>query len=237
MQSVVTRLALGARRAPSRQQRPVKHERGFKGRVLDCLVALSLLPMAAAMGGGVAAQEAGAAGPSSVNEVVAAAPAVEPPAGFVIGPEDVLSIVFWRDKEMTTQVTVRPDGKISLPLLDEVQAAGLTPADLRAHLTHESKRFFGNPTVTVVVNQINSRKVFITGQVAKPGSYVIVAPTTVLQLIAMAGGLKDFADSKNIMIVRHDGGRTSSHAFNYKAIGRNLGQNIELKPGDTVVVP
>ena len=96
-------------------------------------------------------------------------PGVDPPEGFVIGPEDVLSIVFWRDKDMSTRVTVRPDGRISLPLLDEVQAAGLTPDDLRARLIEESKRFFGNPTVTVVVEQINSRKVFITGQVVKPG--------------------------------------------------------------------
>jgi len=182
------------------------------------LLALFFVPMALASGTGLRAQEA-------------------PPPDFIIGPEDVLSIVFWRDKDMTTQVTVRPDGKISLPLLDEVQAAGLTPADLRAHLIEDSKKFFGNPNVTVVVQTINSRKVFITGQVVKPGPYVIVAPTTVLQLIAMAGGLKDFADSKNITIVRKEKGRTASFRFNYKDIRKNLTQNIELKPGDTVVVP
>jgi polysaccharide export outer membrane protein len=199
-------------------------------------VAFSFVPIAATCGGGVSAQEVSARGPASVNEAAVARP-VDPPAGFVIGPEDVLSIVFWRDKEMSTEVTVRPDGKISLPLLDEVQAAGLTPAALRAHLIDESKRFFGNPSVTVVVNQINSRKAFITGQVVKPGAYSIAAPTTVLQLIAMAGGLKDFADSKNITIVRHQNGQTSSYQFNYKAIRKNPRQNIELKPGDTVVVP
>jgi polysaccharide export outer membrane protein len=201
------------------------------------LVALSLVPIAASLGGGARAQEARVTTPAFENATAAAASAVDPPAGFVIGPEDVLSIVFWRDKEMTTQVTVRPDGKITLPLLDEVQAAGLTPADLRAHLIQESKRYFGNPQVTVVVNEINSRKVFITGQVVKPGPYVIAAPTTVLQLIAMAGGLKDFADSKNIMIVRREGSQTSSLLFNYKDIRKNLRQNIELQPGDTVVVP
>ena len=201
------------------------------------LVALSVVPIAASLGSGVCAQEMRAAGPAPGKDAAVAKAAIDPPAGFVIGPEDVLSIVFWREKEMSTQVTVRPDGKISLPLLDEVQAAGMTPADLRAHLMHESKRFLANPNVTVVVNEINSRKVFITGQVAKPGSYVISAPTTVLQLIAMAGGLKDFADSKNITIVRHEGGRTSSYPFNYKDIRRSLRQNVELKPGDTVVVP
>lgn len=201
------------------------------------LIALSFVPMAAALGGGARAQEARVPGTARDNDPAVSRPAVEPPPDFVIGPEDVLSIVFWRDKEMSSQVVVRPDGKISLPLLDEVQAAGLTPAALRAYLVEESKRFFGNPSVTVVVNQINSRKVFITGQVVKPGAYVITAPTTVLQLLAMAGGLKDFADSKNIVILRQEAGQTSSYPFNYKDIRRNVRQNIELKPGDTVVVP
>jgi polysaccharide export outer membrane protein len=199
------------------------------------LVAITFFAVAAARGSGLSAQEAPARGPA--GHEAGAAPVLDAPAGFIIGPEDVLSIVFWRDKEMSTQVTVRPDGKISLPLLDEVQAAGLTPAELRAHLVDQSKRFFANPNVTVVVNQINSRKVFITGQVVKPGPYVITAPTTVLQLISMAGGLKDFADRKNIVIVRRDGSKTSSYAFDYGNIRRNLRQNIELKPGDTVVVP
>ena len=198
-------------------------------------VALSFVPLTAILSGDVCAQDAPAR--PEYNTKAAASRVADQPAGFVLGPEDVLSIVFWRDKEMSTQVTVRPDGKISLPLLDEVQAAGLTPSELRARLEEASKRFFGNPRVTVVVNQINSRKVFITGQVLKPGSYVIAGPTTVLQLIAMAGGLKDFADSRNIMIVRHEGGRTERYVFNYKEIGRSLRQNIELKPGDTVVVP
>jgi len=187
---------------------------------------------------GARAQEARTTAPEAAQSALAGGrPVVDPPAGFVIGPGDVLSIVFWRDKEMSSQVTVRPDGKITLPLLNEVQAVGLTPADLRARLTAESKRFFETANVTVVVQQINSLKVFITGQVAKPGPYPLIAPTTVLQLISMAGGLKDFADSKNIMIVRRDGQQTSSFLFNYKEIGRNLKQDIELRPGDTVVVP
>jgi polysaccharide biosynthesis/export protein len=201
------------------------------------LVVLSFVATAALGTGRVCAQPAQAAGPASATEAVPARSVVDPPAGFVIGPDDVLSIIFWRDKEMSTQVTVRPDGKISLPLLNEVQAAGLTPADLCTHLAAESKRFFENPKVTVVVSQINSRKVFITGQIVKPGSYALTAPTTVLQLISMAGGLKDFADSKNITIVRHENGQVSSSLFNYKELTRNLSQNIELKPGDTVVVP
>jgi polysaccharide biosynthesis/export protein len=205
------------------------------------LVALSFVLIATLWSGRADAQGARAAFAPG-KDAAAAPPAapgatVDPPADFVIGPEDVLSIVFWRDKDMTTQVKVRSDGKISLPLLDEIQAAGLTPSDLRARLIQESKKYFGNPTVTVVVNEINSRKVFITGQVVKPGPYVILAPTTVLQLIAMAGGLRDFADSKNITIVRQERGKTTSALFNYKNIRKNLSQNIELKPGDTVVVP
>jgi polysaccharide export outer membrane protein len=199
-------------------------------------VVLTFLFMQAASGPGASAQDLASPG-AAVERQSQDTPAVDVPDGFVIGPEDVLSIVYWRDKDMSTQVTVRPDGKISLPLLDEVQAAGLTPAGLRAQLTEESKRFFANPTVTVVVDTINSRKVFITGQVVKPGPYVIAVPTTVLQLISMAGGLKDFADSKNIMIVRHENGTSASHRFNYKEMRKNLRQNIELKPGDTVVVP
>jgi polysaccharide export outer membrane protein len=201
------------------------------------LVALSFVATAATVAGSVHAQQARAADPASAKQAAAGMPGVDPPGGFVIGPEDVLSIIFWRDTDMSTEVTVRPDGKISLSLLNEVQAAGLTPADLGAHLAAESKRFFENPNVTVVVKQINSRKVFITGQIVKPGPYALTNATTVLQLISMAGGLRDFADSKNIMIVRSENGRRSSSRFNYKEIGRTLGQDIELKPGDTVVVP
>jgi polysaccharide export outer membrane protein len=197
--------------------------------------ALVLVTMTATFAGGARAQES-PRGPASDSTPTPAAP-VATPAGFVIGPEDVLSVVFWRDKEMSSQVVVRPDGKISLPLLDEMQAAGLTPAELRQRVVQESRRFFENPSVTIVVTAINSRKVFITGQVVKPGPYVIAAPTTVLQLISMAGGLKDFADSNNIMVLRQESGRTLNYPFNYKDIRRNLRQNIELKPGDTVVVP
>jgi polysaccharide export outer membrane protein len=198
---------------------------------MSCVATFMTLPDS------VRTQEARPPAAVSANEMGASPLEVTIPEGFVIGPDDVLSIIFWRDKEMSTQVTVRPDGMISLPLLNEIQAAGLTPADLRARVAADSKQFFANPNVTVVVNQINSRKVFITGQIVKPGPYALTAPTTVLQLISMAGGLKDFADSKKILIVRHENGRTASYPFNYKQIGRNLRQNIELKPGDTVVVP
>lgn len=164
---------------------------------------------------------------------------VATPADYVIGADDVLTVVFWREKDMSSEVAVRPDGKISLPLLNEVQASGLTPEQLRLQLTTAAAKFIEEPTVTVVVKQINSRKVFITGMVGKPGPYPLSGPMTVLQLIAMAGGLHEYADSKNISIVRVVDGRQTSFRFNYKDVmkRKNLQQNIELKPGDTIIVP
>ena len=164
---------------------------------------------------------------------------VSTPPDYVIGPDDVLAIVFWREKDMSTEAGVRPDGKISLPLLNDVQAAGLTPEQLRVHLTEAASKLIEEPSVTVVVKAINSRKVFITGQVAKPGAYLLTGPTTVVQLIAMAGGVLEYADAKNISIVRNAGGAAASYRFNYNDVSRrkNLKQNIELKPGDTVIVP
>lgn len=158
---------------------------------------------------------------------------------YVIGAEDVLGIVFWRDKEMSTDVAVRPDGKITLPLLNDVRAGGLTPAQLKDLLVEESKKYVADPNVTVVVKQINSRKVFITGEVNKPGAYPLMAPITVLQMIVVAGGLRDFAHSEKIAIMRTENGKSTSYRFNYKDIvkNKNLRQNIELKPGDTVIVP
>jgi polysaccharide export outer membrane protein len=163
---------------------------------------------------------------------------VVPPPGYVIGPDDRLSIVFWREKDLSADVAVRPDGRISLPLINEVQAAGLTPDELRVSVTEAAGKYVTDPTPTVVVLEINSRKVFITGEVAKPGPYPLVAPTTVLQLIATAGGLREYADSKNIRILRTEKGHPVSYRFNYNDVsqGKYLGQNIELKPGDTIVV-
>jgi len=178
--------------------------------------------------------------PARAAQSASHAQSIPTPADYVIGPDDVLSVVFWRDKELTTDVVVRPDGQISLPLLNDIHAGGLTPAQLREAIDAVARRYIEDPTVAVIVKQIKSRKLFITGQVEKPGTYPLVGPTTVLQLVAMAGGLKEFADAKRIRIMRTDGaGRQLGLAFNYEQVlsGKNLGQNIELKPGDTVVVP
>jgi len=161
-------------------------------------------------------------------------------ADYVIGPTDVLSILVWGEKELSSDVVVRPDGKISLPLLNDVVAAGLTPEQLRAQLTDRVKRFVKDPpVVTVVVKQVNNNQAFITGKVARPGPYVLSANTTVLQLLALAGGFSEFADSEHILISRIENGVQRSFTFNYnRALKRqDLSQNIILKAGDTVVVP
>ncbi len=161
------------------------------------------------------------------------------PADYVIGPDDVLTVVFWRDKDMTTDVVVRPDGRITLPLVNDLPASGLTPEQLRVAITQSASKYIEEPTVSVVVKQINSRKVFITGQVGKPGAYPLGGPTSVLQLISLAGGLNEFAKQKDIVITRQEGGRQTTLKFNYRDVlkGKNLQQNVELKAGDTVLVP
>jgi polysaccharide export outer membrane protein len=162
-----------------------------------------------------------------------------PPADYVVGAGDVLSVVFWREPDLSGEVTVRPDGKITVPLLKDIMAAGLAPADLEKVLQESAKRFIQDPNATVVVRQIHSRNVFITGNVARAGSYPLNTPTTVLQLIAVAGGLLEYADAGGVLIMRSDGGKSTSFKFNYKEVskGRSLAQNIQLRPGDTVIVP
>jgi polysaccharide biosynthesis/export protein len=182
--------------------------------------------------GGTAARNVTPAAPS-------AAATVALPADYVIGPDDVLTVFFWREKDLSGDVQVRPDGRISLPLLNDVEAAGLTPEQLRVRITQAADKFIDDPTVTVVVKAINSRRVFITGQVSKPGVYPLGGPMTVVQLIAMAGGVLEYAEGKNIVISRNEAGKPISLRFNYDEFkrGRRLEQNIQLKPGDTVIVP
>ena len=214
-----------------------KNTVNFHGVVLAIAVTLVSAPLfAQAQKPNVPAQSvpptAAAAAAPRVNDPIV-------PPGYLIGTDDLLSIVYWKDKDMSADAKVRPDGRIALPLINEVQAAGLTPEELQKKLTEESKKYMEDANITVVVREINSRKAFITGEVNKPGPYPLTAPTTVMQLISMAGGLRDYADAKKIMIMRSENGRQIGLAFNYKdvASGKKLEQNIELKPGDTVVVP
>lgn len=187
---------------------------------------------------GVSAQATKAPAKGAPAATTAAAP-VAPPPGYVIGPEDVLSIFFWRSKDLSGDVVVRPDGKISLPLLNDIQAATLTPDELRVKLIESATRYLEDPTATVIVKQINSRKVFITGQISKPGAYPLMGPMTVMQVIALAGGLTEYAKEQDISIMRTKDGKPVSYPFNYKDVSKrkNLAQNIELVAGDVITIP
>lgn len=159
---------------------------------------------------------------------------------FVIGNDDKLNINVWKDAELTKTVQVRPDGKISMPLIGELQASGRTPLQLENEISDKLKAFISQPDVTVIVEQINSQKFNILGKVAKPGSYPLTTTTTVLDAIAEAGGFLDFAKQKSVYILRPKpgGGEVRLH-FNYKDVikGRNTQENVRLEPHDTVVVP
>lgn len=165
--------------------------------------------------------------------------AVAVPSDYVIGPEDVLGVVFWRESEVSGDVTVRPDGRITIPVLGDIEAAGLRPDELQRQITAAAAKYFTDPNVAVVVRTINSRKVFVTGRVASPGAYDLRGPLTVLQALALAGGLTEFADAKNLAILRVKDGKTQTFKFNYRDVskGKNLDQNIVLYPGDTILVP
>jgi polysaccharide export outer membrane protein len=159
---------------------------------------------------------------------------------YVIGADDVLSIMFWRDKDLSApEVVVRPDGKVTLPLLNDVQAAGRTPEELGNAIRDAARKFVEDPNPTVIVKEIKSRRVFITGRIEKPGPYPLNGKTTILQLIAMAGGLREYVDGKDISLMRTEKDKQTVYAFNYQDVVKKkyLHQNIELKPGDVVVVP
>ena len=162
------------------------------------------------------------------------------PDDYVIGLEDILSVNVWREPELSVkEVVVRPDGKISMPLIGDMQASELTPMQLKDRITEKMKEYVAAPSVSIVVLRIGSRSVSIVGQVAKPGIYYLGAPMTVLELLSRAGGIGVEANKKKISIIRTEGGRTTSYLFNYKEVskGINLKQNIELKNGDQVIVP
>jgi polysaccharide export outer membrane protein len=159
---------------------------------------------------------------------------------FVIGNGDVLAISVWKQPDLSRSVPVRSDGKVSLPLIGEIVAAGETPAKLEKELTSKFQPYLAEPEVTVIVEQINSEKFNILGRVAKPGSYLLVNPTTVLDAIALAGGCKEFAKEKQIYILRrHPDGTETRLPFNYQEVikGKSTEQNVDLQPRDTIVVP
>ncbi len=161
-------------------------------------------------------------------------------ANFVIGNDDMLAINVWKEPDISRSIPVRSDGKISLPLIGEVQAAGLTPLKLEQDIASKLQNFISQPEVTVMVQQINSQKFNVLGQVAHPGTYVIANSPTVLDAIALAGGFRDFAKQKSVYVLRQnaDGSQTRL-PFNYKDVvkGQHTEQNVKLQPRDTIIVP
>ena len=158
---------------------------------------------------------------------------------YVIGAEDVLNISVWKDPELTQTVPVRPDGKISMPLLNDIQAAGLTPNELKAQITEGLKKYITDPVVTVIVAQINSQRVYITGEVTHPGALQLLPGMTILQALSSAGGFTNFANTKKIYMFRMVNGKQIDFPFDYKDVihGKKADENIVLQAGDTIVVP
>src|SRR5215510_5818946 len=158
-------------------------------------------------------------------------------ASYRIGPQDVLRIDVWKETEISRSVPVRPDGKISLPLLNDVQAAGLTAMELAKVITEGLKKFINSPQVTVTVTEINSRRVYVTGEVTRPGAYPLLPNMTALQALTSAGGFTQFSNPKKIYVLRNEGGKQVKHPFNYKAVLDGKQDDLPLLPGDTIVVP
>jgi polysaccharide biosynthesis/export protein len=182
---------------------------------------------------------------ASVKSANAKAPLNTPAMGvpvasdYVIGPEDMLQVSIWKNEAMSRTLPVRPDGKISLPLLHDITAAGLTPLQLRDKIAAALAEFMPNPEVSVSVMEVKSYRVSVLGEVLRPGVLQLKAPTTVLEALALAGGFKDFASPSKIVIFRKNGsGQTERLRFNYnRAVGSAGEDNISLKSGDVVVVP
>jgi len=162
----------------------------------------------------------------------------EVPDGYVIGPEDVLSIVVFKEDQLSTKATVRADGKISMVLLDDVQASGLTPLQLKANITQGLKKFLTDPLVSVIPVEINSQFVYIVGSVNKPGVYRMLTPMRITELLVRAGGLADFAKAEQIQVLRGEGKVDTRFRFNYKTfLEGNFRQDIRLQSRDMVIVP
>lgn len=174
--------------------------------------------------------------PSNTSEPKQALPQVSP--SYIIGPDDTLSVSVWKEPDLTATLPVRADGMISLPLLNDVQAAGLTPMQLAASITEKLKKFVSDPRVTIIVTQMNSQRVYVTGEVMHSGAMNLTPDMTVLQALATAG-FSQFANTKAIYVLRNENGTQKRFPVNYKKLikGEGNDQNIVLKPGDTIVVP
>jgi polysaccharide export outer membrane protein len=158
-------------------------------------------------------------------------------ATYVIGPTDVLLVTVWKEPSLSATLPVRPDGMISMPLLNDVRAAGFTPMKLAETITSKLKEFVQDPQVSIVITEVNSQRVYMVGEIAKPGPVSLISGLTVLQAISSAGGLSQFANSKKIYVLRSEAGAQRKIAFNYKQALKGNNQNISLQAGDTIVIP
>lgn len=180
--------------------------------------------------------------PSSPPQVASSTAGQETPTvseDYIIGPEDVLDISVWREPDFSIRAVVRPDGKIGIKLLNDVQASGLTTKELKHRIEEGLSQFVPDAVVSVIVTDVKSQMVHIIGSVARQGAFPLGGPLTVMELLARAGGLADFAKKENIVIVRWEAGQNRRVRFNYKTYveGKNLQQNITLKNGDVIIVP
>jgi polysaccharide biosynthesis/export protein len=228
--------------------------------VTACLMAASAVPVPSVMGAasgqdatkGAPVQEparhesptAGSAAtpapPAAPAPAAPTAPAIVEPLGdaFRIGPEDVLDVQVWKNPELSRVVPVRPDGMISLPLVNDIRAAGLTPIELRQQVTQRLAEFIPSPEVSVIVREVHSVKVAVLGAVRMPGHYEVNSTATVLELIARAQGLTEFADRGRIVVLRQNGKATKRIPFNYRKVAEGAEQdNFVVQPGDIIVVP
>ena len=214
---------------------------GTLGKVgLSAILVLMSLGLAAQTGPGAPAPATDLPRAQSSQSVEAASAAKPHDDSFVIGNDDVLAINVWKEPDVSRSIPVRSDGKISLPLVGEVQATGRTPLKLEQDIAARLKNYIAEPEVTVIVQQINSQKFNILGMVSRPGSYPINNSATVLDAIALAGGFRDFAKQKNIYVLRQNAdGSETKMPVNYKEVvkGKNTAQKIKLEPRDTIVVP
>jgi polysaccharide biosynthesis/export protein len=172
------------------------------------------------------------------DKTAATAPGPDAPSDYVIGADDTLRISVWKEPELSEILPVRPDGKISMPLLNDIPAAGLTPLQLKDSITEKLKKFIADPRVTVVVTAMNSQRIFVSGEVLHTGPIPLLPHMTMLQALSQAG-FTQFANLKGIYLLRTENGKQERIPFNYKEVikGNHPEQNIMLKPGDTVVVP
>jgi len=196
------------------------------------------LPLRGQAGSGSKQSSAPQQTPRDTANAAAARPATSDP-NYIIGPQDVIDINVWKEPDLTRAVPVRPDGKISMPLLNDVQAAGLTPMQLTAQITAGLRKFISEPQVTVVVTQINSQRVYILGEVNRAGAFPLVPGMTVLEALSSAGGFTMFANVKKIYVLRTVDGKQEKYPFNYNDVihGKATAQNVLVKAGDTIVVP